>query len=69
VNPDDETTLSEITIMPDGRVYIFGASAPVLDALVELNPADALLRRRVRCVRASCRGGAAAACGAGSHEP
>ena len=56
VDLDDETTLSEITIMPDGRVYVFGALWAVLDALVELNPGDAALRRRsAACVRKLCR--------------
>ena len=51
MNPDDETTLSEITIMPDGRLYVFGASREVLDVLAELSPGDADLQRRVQHVR------------------
>jgi hypothetical protein len=42
---EDETTLTEITIQPDGRVYIFGTSRQVLDILVDLDPRSARLRR------------------------
>jgi len=37
----DETELSEITIQPDGRVYVFGASLPILQILQSLQPNDA----------------------------
>ena len=36
----DETNLSEITIQPDGRVYVFGASLPILQILQSLQPKD-----------------------------
>ncbi len=35
---EDETTMTEITIQPDGRVYIFGTSRQVLDILADLDP-------------------------------
>lgn len=35
---EDETTMTEITIQPDGRVYVFGTSRQVLDVLADLNP-------------------------------
>lgn len=40
----DQDRMTEITIAPDGRVFVFGLSQPVLQILRELNPAD----RRVR---------------------
>ena len=36
----DETNLTEITIQPDGRIYVFGASLPVLEILQSLQPND-----------------------------
>jgi hypothetical protein len=36
----DETNLTEITIQPDGRIYVFGASLPVLQILQQLQPRD-----------------------------
>ena len=39
----DETLVTEITLQPDGRVYVFGASREVLAILAELQPHDARL--------------------------
>jgi hypothetical protein len=36
----DETDLTEITIQPDGRIYVFGASLPILQILQSLQPKD-----------------------------
>jgi len=36
----DETDLTEVTIQPDGRIYVFGASLPVLQILQSLQPND-----------------------------
>ena len=36
----DETEMSEITIQPDGRIYVFGASLPILQILQSLQPND-----------------------------
>lgn len=47
----DETTLTEITIQPDGRVYIFGTSRQVLDILVDLNPHSPWLKQLMGQVR------------------
>ena len=44
---EDETSLSEITIAPDGRVFLFGASREVLEALSQLVFRDADLDRRL----------------------
>jgi hypothetical protein len=35
---EDETTITEITIQPDGRIYVFGTSRQVLDVLADLDP-------------------------------
>jgi hypothetical protein len=32
----DDGTLSEITILPDGRVYLFGMTLPLLELLAAL---------------------------------
>jgi hypothetical protein len=42
---EDETTLTEITLLPDGRVYVFGLSQPVLEILGELQSQDQRVRR------------------------
>jgi hypothetical protein len=36
MNADDETNITDIELLPDGRVYVFGASAEVLDVLDQL---------------------------------
>ncbi len=43
----DETTISEITIQPDGRLFVFGASEELLRLLAELGWADDGLQRRL----------------------
>jgi hypothetical protein len=50
----DETTITEITIQPDGRIYVFGASRQVLAVLSDLCPGDQTLLQRL----ASSRSGA-----------
>ena len=47
----DETDVSEITIQPDGRVFVFGASRQVLELLESLSPTDQKLRRVVEEIR------------------
>ena len=42
---EDETDLTEITIQPDGRIYVFGASRQVVQMLWKLSPADQRLPR------------------------
>lgn len=44
----DETDLSEITIQPDGRIYVFGASLPILQILQSLQPNDARIAAILR---------------------
>jgi hypothetical protein len=36
MNADDETNITDIELLPDGRVYVFGASAEVLDVLNQM---------------------------------
>ena len=43
---DEEVTLSEIHILPDGRVYLFGAGRELLDVVAVINERDELLQRR-----------------------
>jgi len=51
-NVDEECGITEITIRPDGRVYVFGTSRPVLEVLRAVNPVDAKFRRLLAQVRA-----------------
>jgi hypothetical protein len=51
--PDDETAISEITIAPDGRIYVFGASFEVLEVIEKLASPDAEIRRRVDQIRSA----------------
>ncbi|MCR4414330.1 MAG: hypothetical protein NUV77_18075 [Thermoguttaceae bacterium] len=46
MEPDDEAAISEITILPDGRVCVFGASEALIALLAALDPRDAGIRRR-----------------------
>ena len=48
---DDETNITEITIEPDGRVFVFGTSRRVLEVLEGLRPGDPRLRRLLSHVR------------------
>lgn len=47
MEPDHQTAVSEITILPDGRVFVLGASRELLEVLAVLNPEDAGLRQRL----------------------
>jgi hypothetical protein len=47
----EDGSLSEITILPDGRVYVFGMTLPLLEALAALPTRDGrwqALRDQVR---------------------
>jgi hypothetical protein len=52
VDPLDETTITEISILPDGRVCVFGASRSVLEALAELESRDGHARERAEHLHA-----------------
>jgi hypothetical protein len=47
----EETQITEITIQPDGRVYVFGTSRQVLEVLEQLRPDDPRLQRLLSHVR------------------
>jgi hypothetical protein len=48
---EDETQITEITVEPDGRVYVFGTSRRVLEVLEVLRPDDQRLQRLLGHVR------------------
>ena len=48
---EDETRITEITIQPDGRVYVFGTSRQVLEVLEALHPGDEKLLRLLGHIR------------------
>lgn len=48
---DDETAITEITFLPDGRLCLFGASRELLELLGSLNLGDAALDIRLAAVR------------------
>lgn len=50
---DAETLTTEITIAPDGRVFVFGTSRPVLELLETLQPGDPRVRLLLEQVRRS----------------
>ncbi|HEY8506512.1 MAG TPA: hypothetical protein VIL46_18155 [Gemmataceae bacterium] len=42
--PRDEGPVSEITILPDGRVYFFGLTRPLLEVLAALPVRESIWR-------------------------
>lgn len=50
---DEETAITEITFLPDGRICLFGASHQILELLGELNLGDTPLNARLASVHAS----------------
>jgi hypothetical protein len=50
MEPEDEAAISEITILPDGRVCVFGASEALIALLAALDPRDAGIQQRARHV-------------------
>ncbi|MEK6260290.1 MAG: hypothetical protein AABP62_16860 [Planctomycetota bacterium] len=48
---DDETAISEMTFLPDGRLCLFGASLELLELLGSLNLGDATLDVRLAAAR------------------
>jgi hypothetical protein len=51
LNLEDESAISEISILPDGRVYLFGASRQVLESLYAIPLGDPALGERIDCLR------------------
>lgn len=52
VDAHDETSITDLEIMPDGRIFVFGASSSILEILAELqsskdSPVSARLQRQV----------------------
>ena len=48
MNADEETNVTDIELLPDGRIYVFGTSAEVLAVLDELQGGkDAAIARRL----------------------
>ena len=47
---DEESAITEITIAPDGRIFVFGLSRPVIDILDRLHPNDSRLKQLVHRV-------------------
>jgi hypothetical protein len=54
---DDPGGISEITILPDGRVYVLGLSADVLEMLRQSGPWEGLSAARQQRVRTAARTG------------
>lgn len=50
---DEETSMTDIEIGADGRIYIFGASREVLELLRDLGFEDEHLRTRLEAMAAS----------------
>ena len=48
---EDETNITELSFLPDGRVCVFGMSREVLDLLGSLNLGDPVLDRRCAHLR------------------
>jgi hypothetical protein len=40
---DDEKYMTELTIAPDGRIYVFGLSGKIVDVLLALEPTNQAL--------------------------
>ena len=53
MSPEDDSSISEINILPDGRVCLFGASRQVLEILDAIPLGDPALRDRIERLRAS----------------
>lgn len=48
MNAEDEVNITDIELLPDGRIYVFGTSLKVLEVLDELqNRRDDIVRRRI----------------------
>lgn len=48
---DEEKAMTELTIAPDGRVFAFGTSRPILEVLAALQPADKRVKRLLEQAR------------------
>ena len=50
---DDETAVTEMTFLPDGRICLFGASREILELLGSLRLGDASLNSRLAALASS----------------
>ena len=48
---DNEKNVTELTIAPDGRVFAFGTSRPILEVLEALRPDDARVNALLSHIR------------------
>jgi hypothetical protein len=48
---EEDAAMSEINILPDGRVCVFGASQQMLEVLNAIPLDDSGLQERVQCLR------------------
>jgi len=52
MNADDETNVTDIQLLPDGRICVFGTSEEVLEVLDELQGGlDPIVARRLEASR------------------
>lgn len=58
----DDGTLSEITILPDGRIYLFGMTLPLLEMLAALPTRESQWKTLLARTQPSCKSEASAAC-------
>lgn len=55
IGAEEESCITDIELLPDGRICLFGASFPVLQLLADLNLADLQLRKRLASADSSAR--------------
>jgi len=48
---DNEKNITELTIAPDGRIFVFGTSRAILEVLEALQPRDEKLQCLLKQVR------------------
>jgi hypothetical protein len=52
MNADDESNITDIDLLPDGRICVFGTSVEVLEVLEQLqNAGDGSVSERLDCLR------------------
>jgi hypothetical protein len=47
----DQTTVTDITIRPDGRIFLFGTSRQILEVMEQLNPQSPVVRQVLDHIR------------------
>lgn len=51
ISADDEAAVTDIRIAPDGRVFVFGTSRPVLEMFSELGWGDEAVTARIQALQ------------------